>query len=388
MAAVLLSFLVIFFAFEFLVKKLEIEDNKVKKLQQFLPFGFCILGIILLSVLLTGNNERNCDQYVEIDADIGGPGIRFAVWAQGIVLLAIAIIGTFHAKATGIKEIGAGLAITHFSLAIALLVEMAKKQVKDGNVTQLNAADAILGAMILDSQNVALSIPLVTKETLASRWQVCAMVFCQAFGLVLTGILVGNFGDGVFPIELKQVKKPETCDSVRVVWWGLLSTPLSNSQDEQYTSPEMAVFWVYFTFRWLLCLHSSFHALFNMSIFHRAEKIGDPLKGITFRRLLEDLSFYERLWKRMKFTTSDTIFQQYPTTVSLMFVFYVVVSWGSLAAAEIALRRDFGDQPEHDFSVGQVIAVVVAGVTILRGLWLFSRMVQRDRRSIGWFYQI
>ncbi|KAF6820937.1 hypothetical protein CPLU01_12628 [Colletotrichum plurivorum] len=395
MVAVLLSFLVIFFSFEFAVKKSGIQKGMVKTFQQFFPFGFGILGMIIVSVLLASRNDRDCFQFTKIEADIGGPGIRISIWAQGVVLLAMSGIGTFHSKATGIKEIGAGLAITHLSLAIALLVEMNKggpteeaSTEQNGTMSKdfrnLTAADAILGAMILDSQNVALSIPLVNKETLASRWQVLIMVLCQALGLVLTGVLARFFGQGDFPVELSHSKRSnetyETCDSLRVVWWGWLS----NGKDKD-AIPQMTVFWVYFAFRCLLFAQSSSHALYNTWIFHDAEKHHKALRRVTFPSLVEDLSFYERVRRRIKFKPSDnTEFKRYPTTVSLMYIVYGMVSWGSLAAAETALTS-FGEQAEHDFSVGQVSAVVVASVTILRGLWFFSRMVLVDRDGIGCF---
>jgi hypothetical protein len=116
-----------------------------------------------------------CLSIAQVDADIGGDGIRIAIWTQICFLIAIAVLGTFHCKATGAKELGAGLAVTHFSLAVALLVQFGR-----GTLTP---ADAVIGAMILDAQNSALLIQLTTKMTLAARWQVGIIAACQATGL-------------------------------------------------------------------------------------------------------------------------------------------------------------------------------------------------------------
>jgi hypothetical protein len=81
-----------------------------------------------------------------------------------VFFFVIAVQGCFHEAPTAGKEVGAGLLVTHISLAIALIVPLIR-----GN---LSMVDAVLGSMILDGQNTALSIQLSTKETLAARWQV------------------------------------------------------------------------------------------------------------------------------------------------------------------------------------------------------------------------
>ncbi|KAI2621385.1 hypothetical protein GGS26DRAFT_568954 [Hypomontagnella submonticulosa] len=89
-------------------------------------------------------------------------GVRVSIWVQEAVLLTIALLGTFHPFSTGAKEAEAGLAITHVPFIIAVLVQMGQQT--------LISVNAVLGAMILVAQNNALSIQLVAKETLASRW--------------------------------------------------------------------------------------------------------------------------------------------------------------------------------------------------------------------------
>ncbi|TDZ34990.1 hypothetical protein CTRI78_v011573 [Colletotrichum trifolii] len=305
----------------------------------------------------------------KINSDIGGPGIRFAIWAQEIVLIIISIIGSFHNNATGVKEIGAGLGITHISLAIALLVEMTKKSEKGSPDRQLSAADAILGAMILDSQNMALSLPLVAKETLASRWQVGATVFCQAFGLVLLGVVTSLFSSGGFATNpaSKSNRRYSDCEHISVAWWGWLN---NGATDKAWS--EVDTFWVYYACRVLIFLQSSFHSLYNTQKFHEAERYGTSLGDITFPAPVEKWSAWELLYRKLSSDT-ERKYEKHRTTVSLMYVVYGVFSLGSLAAAEKAFKS-FKPQENDEFSVGQVIAVVVAGVTMLRGLWLLHRM--------------
>lgn len=368
-AAIFLAFIVVFFAFEltlsrlkiFLEDTLGIKKNSVSKFQYFFPFGFAILGIIIIPIMLSDKSAER--RLTEIDPDIGGPGIRSAIWAQVLVLILIAIIGTFHTKANGAKEIGAGLIITHISLAVALLVEMTKRKVAGEPERQLKAADAILGCMILDSQNIALSIPLVIKETLASRWQVCITVACQCFGLVVMAVIVEHFGRGLFlPNQGK--------DCINVVWWGWLSSCRTES-----STVEMNVFRVYYACRWLILFQTSFHALSSMSTFHQAEKNrANALGTITFPALIANAPWSVKLVEFLHITKpAPGPYGKYPTTVSLMYVLYGVFSLASLAAAESAVQT-VPDRDTDDFSVGQVIAVVVAGATILRGFCLFFLM--------------
>ncbi|KAF3800856.1 hypothetical protein GCG54_00009527 [Colletotrichum gloeosporioides] len=181
------------------------------------PIFVAVLGVILIAVMFTSKDPENCkakidelckdderckidgvckiDGLCKIDDDIGGRGIRFAAWAQLGVLLFLALIGIFHTKTTGIKEVAASLTITHLALVTALLVKL----------NDLEAADAILGSMILDSQNNALSIPLMTKATLGARWQVWTIVSCQAFGLAVLGVLVHKFHQNHFKVCCKKV---------------------------------------------------------------------------------------------------------------------------------------------------------------------------------------
>jgi hypothetical protein len=67
----------------------------------------------------------------------------------------IAFLGSFHSRPTKAKEVGGGLLVTQISLATALLVQMGQQT--------LSSVDEVIGSMILDAQNIALSIRMMTK---------------------------------------------------------------------------------------------------------------------------------------------------------------------------------------------------------------------------------
>jgi hypothetical protein len=141
----------------------------------------------ILIPLAFANASKNVDTTSRqcttgVDGDIARQGAQVAVWAQVGVLLIISVLGSFHTSATGAKEVDAGLALAHVSLSIALLAQMGRRT--------LSPADAVVGAMILDAQNVGMSVQLAAKETLTSRWQVGVVVFLQALGLAVVPVLI------------------------------------------------------------------------------------------------------------------------------------------------------------------------------------------------------
>jgi len=120
------------------------------------------IGTIIVSIAFSnaGRTNRDTDENcnTNLDADISGDGVRASIWVQIGVMILISTIGRLHTYDTGVKEVTAGLILTHVSLVIALIVQMRR-----GTLTSVDAA---IGAAILDAQNVALQIPLSAKETL------------------------------------------------------------------------------------------------------------------------------------------------------------------------------------------------------------------------------
>ncbi|EQB58530.1 hypothetical protein CGLO_01220 [Colletotrichum gloeosporioides Cg-14] len=325
------------------------------------PIFVAVLGVILIAVMFTSKDPENCkakidelckdDERCKIDDDIGGPGIRFAAWAQLGVLLFLALVGIFHTKTTGIKEVAASLTITHLALVIALLRKL----------NDLEAADAILGSMILDSQNNALSIPLMTKATLGARWQVWTIVSCQAFGLAVLGVLVHKFHQNHFKVCCKKC--------VSVIWWGRLCTHGCTSGLEQ------TIFWLYYACRVLSIAQSSYQALVDTYAFHEAEKSGQLVESKTFHPLYDKNSLLKRFFRKiLRIRGYRWKFSDYPTTLSLTFLVGGVFAVASMVAAEAAMKKDSFDTESNDFTTGQIIAVVVAVAGMIIGVWRFMRL--------------
>lgn len=414
-------------------------------LQLTTPIFIGLIGLILVPVVFTSRNNGHTkipglssECVSEVDADVGGDGIRIAIWAQECISLLVALFGTFHSEATGAKEIGAGIAITHVSLIIALLVQMSRKT--------LSSADAIIGAMIIDSQSNAISIQFVAKETLAARWQVIAILLCQLFGLVTLPLIVQGFVMGRF--------ERGSCECVSVFWWAWLNDCSASS------GREMVIFWVYYALRCMLFMQSYFHSINSASIFHMAEKHGHSLEGISYPRLpgwrsrggqrdrpetgarevnVEDASPQTEdqvqlqqpqgpprehdqtktpiepgrelqtdprtetqqqpqgpVHDYIRFIAPGTVdpqppredeekeeelnYPNYPATVTLMYTVYAVFALSSMAAAEKALRESHLEPSSGVVSTGQIIALVVAGTTIVRGGYLFFKMFSSVKR--------
>jgi hypothetical protein len=118
-------------------------------------------------------------------ADIAGNGVRLAAWIQIVVLALIAGVGVFSPNHNAIQEVGAGLLVTHIGLAVALL--------RPALHQKLSPIDSIFGTTVLDAQNSALSIQLVAKQTLVSRWQTTMVTVGQLASLAVIGVPIDNF---------------------------------------------------------------------------------------------------------------------------------------------------------------------------------------------------
>jgi hypothetical protein len=278
---------------------------------------FALVTFIRLEGAEPGINDQ-CR--ANVDGDIGGIGVRAAFWVQEGISVLSALTGIFHDRPTAAKEVGAGLVITQTSLSMALLVQM-----RQGLLSPVNAA---VGLMILDAQNLALSIQLSVKDMLAARWQAGTVLCSQLIGLVTIAVLMDFFNRG------RSVA--EGCACFSFFWWAWLHS----------CSPvllEMATFWVYYGFRCLNFIHDCYFCLTNCQEFHRIEK--------------DDMTRFD--WEEVE-STSD-------------FTFFIgaVFALTSMAAAEIAIR-DYGLYPPSlSFTIGQVTAIVIAGLTLIRVTWVF-----------------
>ncbi|KAF1949971.1 hypothetical protein CC80DRAFT_554872 [Byssothecium circinans] len=322
--------------------------SNVEIRQSIVPLVSAILGAILVSVAFSGKSwiypSRDGECNTNLDADISGDGVRMTFWAQIAVLIIISIIGFFHQEGTGIKEVGGGLILIHVSLVIALVVQMGK-----GTLTSVNAA---IGATILDAQNMALQIPLTAKETLAARWQVILLIPAQILGLAVLPILIVRLTKGDFASE--------DCKCLYFFWWSWLS------DCSAFSHSELSVFWVYYSLRWIMFIQSSFHSMYNAEWFHVSEKgercsKPEPVKYATIQ--------------------AGYRYKDYPATISWSYMLFALYSLTSMAVAEVTIRDLDLHPSSHIYSVGQIIAIVVAGATIIRAAWSFVPLFNKEDRK-------
>ena len=219
----------------------------------------CISGAMGFVIMVFGfvNISKNPytmrtfdDRCATADADIVGDGVRVATWTQIVILGLIAFFGLLNPAHSAIQEVGAGLLVTHVALAIALLIP--------GYAHQLSPVDSILGLMILDAQNSALSIQLVTKQTLASRWQTYTVIVGQAAGLAAIGMLINNF--------TKNGLATDECSCVSAFWWGWIS-----NCDDGHRDDHQAI-WTYYALRAITVIHSCTIASLKSFSFDNAKR--------------------------------------------------------------------------------------------------------------------
>lgn len=359
--------------------ELLIFTKRVRRTSWYRPVRQFVGPVLMASLvtILIPITLDNASSYMEggaehcsssVDGDIAGQGAQIAVWAQVGVLLIIAVLGSFHTSATGAKEVGAGLVLTHVSLSIAILAQM--------RLGTLSSADAIIGAMILDAQNAGLSIQLAAKETLAARWQIKIVVLAQIFGLITIPVLVSNFIRGEFASD--------DCRCLTVFWWAWLSSCGSA------TVREMLVFWIYYSCRCVGIFQNCFHSLYNTSKFDKAEKSERPLsdswregpdvehiggRDIRLRRVTH-------LYRRQN--GQVVCFREYPATVTLMYTVYGAFSLISMGTAQTSVASLNLKPPSPIDSVGQIISLVVAAATIGRAAWLFFMLFRHEAQRGKW----
>ncbi|ETS80632.1 hypothetical protein PFICI_08161 [Pestalotiopsis fici W106-1] len=338
------------FLLEILRLRLTRFKDRIPSVRLVIPILIVVVGIIMISVTfagIKGNPYGLIDQCTtQVDADVGGDGVRIAVWVQIGSLLGISILSSFHTSVTGVKEIGAGLILTHLSLSIAMLVQL-------GQGT-LSFADAVIGTMILDAQNMALSIQLGSKETLASRWQVGITTVTQAFGLVVEAIFISKLTSGPSLVT-------DQCKCLTFFWWGWISNCAK-------IPSQAAILWTYYACRLIAICQSNFHALWNTKNFDRAQKAENDPKSVLENRLLDNVTYLHM----NKYGVA--IFKEYPATVTFMYGFYGLFALTSMITTENTMSR-YGIRPSSQISsIGQIIALVIAGASVTRAIWLLWRL--------------
>lgn len=387
-------------------------------------FGYAsaFLALVLGCISFAGVRAKQADepeQCENADADIVGDGVRAAAWTQVGILFFITLTGIFHYYKTAVKEIGGGLIITHVSLAIALLVPLARHE--------LSPIDAILGSLILDAQGNSLSIQLVTKETLAARWQVGIVLLAQVLGLVIEGVLVGSYTTNLL--------RTTDCNCFSVFWWAWFSNCASVSPNE------IEPFWIYFGYRFINIFHVSFYAITRAKTFDDADKWDrenpcDPCdrcrggRANVFCRChpCEQCRYCRVCKRRARCHAHQSIppiqnpfnsaivrwnekicrdcnscktcghsdldggysvlllgerFSEAPVTVSANFLESSVLALLSMVSAEVTMSVNMVQKTSPLYAVGQVTALIIAGGTAARALWVFVYMFDGKSRKLN-----
>jgi len=229
------------------------QRKNIERITQCIS-GAMAFTIAVLGFLNVANNPYTMrgldDRCTTADADIVGAGVLAVTWTQFVTLGFIVILGMVNPERSAIQEVGAGLLVTHIALAIALLVPAFSYQ--------LSPVDSVLGMMILDAQNSALSIQLVTKEILASRWQTYLVLFGQAVGLATIGMLIDKF--------TKNGLANNECSCISAFWWGWIS-----NCDEGHPDDHQAI-WTYYALRIITVTHGGVLASLKSSSFDQAKR--------------------------------------------------------------------------------------------------------------------
>jgi len=163
--------------------------GKFGRIKNILLITILLCGAFLVVIAVSFKNpsttdvsSSQCD--ANIDADIGGLGVRVSIIIQAACLFLQNIVGLAIKSPVGAKELGAGLLLTHSALAIAIMVQLGRHT--------LSPVDGIISAIILDAQNAALSVQCSFKETLAARWQIVLVTMGQIVGLSFVGTIVSQ----------------------------------------------------------------------------------------------------------------------------------------------------------------------------------------------------
>ncbi|KAK6345865.1 hypothetical protein TWF730_010208 [Orbilia blumenaviensis] len=316
------------------------------------------------------DNQKPC--VIPLNSDIGGIGNMVGFGLQVVTTFVVALLGLIDTKSGGPKEIGAGIVITHISLSLAIISNR-----------EISTFDAIVGAMIIDFQNNALVIHLSAKDTLAARWQVRTVLAVAFTGLTILGNLMmrthrGEFGSSEVP-----------CGCVSIFWWGLLSTcegrvPLS--------------WWIYYVYRWVSFILVAFWSEYNTLYYDKWEKRSVEMYNYLYKYL------YEYSCKEGKVPTElrdvPTIRGKsdggeapwnWPETISfIIFKLWTnhtgsqiqgfllvfdqsIIAISTFGALAFTISRNYVEQSSGAGSLGQVVALVVAGATFLRAVFIILK---------------
>ncbi|USP72780.1 hypothetical protein yc1106_00054 [Curvularia clavata] len=314
-------------------------------------FAIFVLGTVLQSKTLYASLPDG-NPFATADADIVGDGVRAATWTQVVILTLMSIAGSFCTDYSAIQEVGAGLLVTHIALAIALAAPMVSQT--------LSPINSILGTMMLDAQNSALSVQLVAKQTLASRWQTVTAILCQLAGLIVIGVLTKNFLNNGFSAG--------EAGCMPAFWWGWVTNCTDGHPSDQ------RAIWIYYSVRASSVVHCWIYALRNTRQFDQAKR---QQKFFPCKDCPGIAEFVEG-----KGLVRGYKYSQIGMSTSLLYIESTLFSLFSLLASE-RLMTAYQINPTSPLEAfGQVMAIVIAAATAIRAFWVFfSQFWKEDRLS-------
>ncbi|KAF8243763.1 hypothetical protein K440DRAFT_636841 [Wilcoxina mikolae CBS 423.85] len=273
-----------------------------------------------------------------VDPDLAGVGIRISTLLQGGAISAIMVLGLFHTKDAGIKEIGICLMLSQLAFAITLCCRMA--------MGTLNHVDAIIGLVTLDVQLAAVSMLVSAKRVLAARWMVWCIAVIQLVGYVVLGFGMGHLN--------KISGTAGGCENFGIVWFGYIR-PLGHA-----VSPE---YWFFYTWRTLSWVKDQYFGFRFMNVYHEEEK----KQGATLAELGPGPRDH-----------LAPCYRNISSTTSLGFISPAIGFWLSAQALEGNIARMNLSASSQWQTTGQSMALILAIGSVSRVLWCLWESTRRE----------
>lgn len=125
---------------------------------------------------------------------------------------------------------------------------------------------------------------------------------------------------------------------------------------------------------------ASVHAVLDTRSFDHAEKAARGDESEKGSDVLSDITYPH-------FTVDGSAcYDEYPATVTFMYALYGLFALTSLVSAEMTIHDHHLLPSSSIDSTGQVIALVIVGVTVLRAVWLFVFLFSYDKSKLHGFY--
>jgi hypothetical protein len=252
-----------------------------------------------------------------IDSDIVNVGMWYSLFIQAVPVRTVILLGLFHGKPTGIKELGAGILLSQAGTTLSLAVHMADRT--------LNHLDAIFGFIILNALIAGTTILLSTEEVLAARWMVYVASLLQLTGFVVLGVGLGMLQ--------KVISTATGYEKFGVIWLGWV---------EPFGKGVPFDLWLYFFWRlisWLLNVTECFRLT---TVYHQEEHLA--LQPDDRASTALSCSFVEPLMS-------------------------VIIA--AIAVQALGLEASFAWK-----TTGQMVSLTIASASVIRLVWIWFAVVK------------